>query len=54
MNNVGCYGQESKLTDCSFGTNTVADHHSDDVFVYCGVGRDGKYSYRILIQVVFN
>jgi len=54
MNNVGCYGQESKLTDCSFGTDTAANHHSDDVVVYCYFERDGKYSYHTLMQVVFN
>ena len=43
MNNVGCYGQESKLTDCSFGTDTAADHHSDDVGVHCNIRRDGKH-----------
>lgn len=42
LNNVGCYGHENKLTDCSYGTHTIADKHRDDIGIHCNAGTGGK------------
>ena len=36
MDNVGCYGTEEKLIDCSYHTDTSGDRHSGDVWIDCG------------------
>ena len=45
LNHVGCYGHENKLTDCSYGTHTIADQHLDDIGVYCNASTGGKPLY---------
>ena len=45
MDHVGCYGLETKLIDCSYGTDTSEDDHSEDIGVQCQTeqssGNDG-------------
>ena len=35
MDNVGCYGTEPKLINCSYHSDTSEDNHSEDVAVIC-------------------
>ena len=37
MDNVACYGTESKLIDCTYHTDTSEDEHSDDIWINCGI-----------------
>ena len=36
MDNVACYGSESKLVDCTYNTDTTEDKHSEDIWINCG------------------
>ena len=36
MDNVACYGTESKLIDCTYHTDTSEDEHSEDIWIDCG------------------
>ena len=36
MDNVACYGSESKLVDCTYNTDTSEDEHSEDTWINCG------------------
>ena len=36
MDNVACYGTESKLIDCTYHTDTSEDEHSEDIWINCG------------------
>ena len=36
MDNVACYGTESKLIDCTYHTDTSEDKHSEDIWINCG------------------
>ena len=36
MDNVACYGSETKLIECSHHTDTIEDDHSEDIWVKCG------------------
>ena len=50
MDNVGCYGSESKLIECSYDytyifynfyhPNISEDDHSEDIWVNCGAGAE--------------
>ena len=35
MDNVACFGSETKLTECTHHTDTIEDDHSEDVWVKC-------------------
>ena len=35
MDNVACYGTESKLIDCTYHTDTSEDKHSEDIWINC-------------------
>ena len=37
MDNVACYGNEDKLIDCTYHTDTSEDDHSDDIWVKCSI-----------------
>ena len=37
MDNVACYGTESKLVDCTYHTDTSEDKHSGDIWINCGI-----------------
>ena len=37
MDNVACYGTESKLIDCTYHTDTSEDEHSEDIWINCGM-----------------
>ena len=35
IDNVACYGNEDKLIDCTYHTDTSEDDHSDDIWLDC-------------------
>jgi preprotein translocase subunit SecF len=35
MDNVGCYGSEDKLIDCTYQTDTTEDEHINDIWITC-------------------
>ena len=35
MNNVACFGSETKLIECNYRKGTSGDDHSDDIWVNC-------------------
>ena len=37
MDNVGCYGLETKLIDCSYHKNNDEDDHINDVWIKCDI-----------------
>ena len=43
INGVSCSGSESRLLDCSYGTNTTGDSHSEDAGVQCQPGKENTY-----------
>lgn len=40
LNNVACFGSETKLTECSYHTDTNADKHSEDIWVNCNIEKE--------------
>ena len=42
MDNVGCYGTETRLTDCAYHRDTSEDRHSGDVWIDCR-GSSGEH-----------
>ena len=47
MDNVACYGNESKLIDCTYHTDTSEDEHSEDIWINCGMPAPTSISTRI-------
>ena len=35
MDNVGCHGTETRLTDCAYHRDTSEDSHSGDIWIEC-------------------
>ena len=35
MDNIGCHGTETRLTDCAYHRDTSEDSHSGDVWIDC-------------------
>ena len=35
MDNVGCHGTETRLTDCAYHRDTSEDSHSGDIWIDC-------------------
>ena len=42
MDNVGCYGTEDRLIECSYHTDSNADGHTGDVWIDCGSAATSK------------
>ena len=52
MDNVACYGSETKLIECSYHTDTSEDDHSEDIWIDCGAGPEGTSSSSSVSVVV--
>ena len=44
MDNVACYGPETKLIECDYHIDTSEDDHSEDIWINCGAGAEGTSS----------
>lgn len=56
MDNVGCYGWESRLIDCSHDRDTSEDTHDRDIAVHCIPGKAMQCSHamRTIAAIVVN
>lgn len=48
-NNVQCNGNENRLLDCSFDTNTAGCTHADDAAVRCVPGGESNFGKILVI-----
>ena len=51
LDGVTCTGSESRLLDCSYGTDTSEDSHSEDVGVRC---LPGKCSMSLFVYLLYS
>ena len=54
MDNVGCYGWETRLIDCSHSRDTSEDTHDGDVAVQCVPGEFNCHTFVIRICRIIN
>ena len=42
MDNVGCYGTEDRLIDCTYHTDSSEESHTGDIWIDCGSAATSK------------
>ena len=54
MDDVGCYGSEDKLIDCSYHTDATKDEHINDVWITCNANEQATQATFDATQATFD
>ena len=54
MDDVGCYGSEDKLIDCTYHTDTTEDEHINDVWITCNANEQATQATFDATQATFD